>query len=168
MTEDAGVVALRRATAEDVGFLRDMLVAAADWRTGHPSRTVAEVMSEPSLAHYIADWPSPGDVGVLAEADVPMGAAWWRFFSADDPGYGFVDSDTPEVSVGVRARFRGQGIGKRLLELLIQYAVLERIPALSLSVEPDNYAVRLYKGLGFEVVADGGGSLTMLLRVSPE
>lgn len=162
------MVALRRATARDVTFLQDMLVVAADWRSGRPGRTVAEVMSDPLLARYIADWPRAGDVGVLAETDVPMGAAWWRFFPADDPGYGFFDSDTPEVSVGVHARFRGQGIGKRLLEALVEYAVVERVPALSLSVESDNYAVRLYKRLGFEVVADGGASLTMLLDVTPE
>jgi ribosomal protein S18 acetylase RimI-like enzyme len=162
------MVTLRRATAADAAFIQQMLVVAADWRPGRQSRTVAEVMSDPSLAHYAADWPRAGDVGVIAEADVPVGGAWWRFFAADDPGYGFVDSDTPEVSIGVHQAFRGQGTGRRLLETLIAHAVQGRVPALSLSVEPDNYAVRLYRRLGFEVVEGSGGSLTMLLRLPTE
>jgi ribosomal protein S18 acetylase RimI-like enzyme len=55
----------------------------------------------------------------------------------------FVDDKTPEVSIGVHQTYRGQGTGTELLETLIEYAVRERVPALSLSVEPDNYAVRL-------------------------
>jgi ribosomal protein S18 acetylase RimI-like enzyme len=137
------VVTLRRATAEDGVFIQQMLVVAADSRPERPSRSVAEVLSDPALGHYVAGWGRAGDVGVIAEADVPVGAAWWGFFAADDPGYGFVDDKTPEVSIGVHQTYRGQGTGTELLETLIEYAVRERVPALSLSVEPDNYAVRL-------------------------
>jgi ribosomal protein S18 acetylase RimI-like enzyme len=56
---------------------------------------------------------------------------------------------------------RGRGIGAQLLAALIAEAERQRLPALSLSVEPRNPAVRLYARLGFEVVGGVGGSLTM-------
>lgn len=166
MPDYGPMVILRPATAHDSAFLHDMLVVAADWRADSPQRTVAEAMRDPALAHYVADWPREGDVGVVAEAATPVGAAWWRFFPADDPGYGFVNAGTPEISVGLQKAFRGQGLGTLLLEALIAHALRVHVPALSLSVESDNGAVRLYRHLGFEVVADADGSLTMLLDLT--
>ncbi len=162
------MVVLRRAADEYVSFLQEILLVAAEWRTVVPGRSIDHVMSEPSLARYMADWPLDGDVGVVAEVERPVGAAWWRYFSVDDPGFGFVDAGTPEVSIGVRQGWRGQGVGEQLLHALIGCARLEGVGALSLSVEPDNCtAVRLYRRLGFEIVAAAGGALTMLLDVQP-
>lgn len=161
------MITVRRAAAEDAAFIREMLLVAADWRFERPRRTVAEVMSDPMLAHYVEGWPRPGDAGVVAEnADGPVGAAWWRFFPADAPGYGFVDPSIPEVSIGVRHGRRRQGSGEQMLLALVDRARAEGVDALSLSVEPDNPAVALYERLGFEVVASSG-ALTMVLRVPP-
>lgn len=80
----------------------------------------------------------------------------------------FVQIDIPEVSIGVLEACRGRGIGTRLLETLVDCAGFHRVPALSLSVEVDNPAVRLYTRLGWRVFARSGGSLTMLLRVGAE
>jgi len=161
------MVLVRRADDRDTLLLKEMLLVAADWRQAAPVRSVADIMSVPSLAHYVVDWPRPGDVGVVAEADTPVGAAWWRFFDANDPGYGFVDAAIPEVSIGVRHGWRGQGVGDTLMRALIGCAHAASLGALSLSVEPDNYAVRLYERLGFDRVGVSAGSLTMLLRLQP-
>ena len=69
-----------------------------------------------------------------------------------DPGYGFVDEGTPEVSLGVRAEARGRGVGTSLLTALVREAGRRGLAALSLSIEPDNPAVRLYERLGFQIV----------------
>ena len=150
--------------AEDEAFLQQMLAVAADWRPDIGARSLGEIMSEPALAHYIAGWPADGDVGFLAESDGPVGAAWWRFFSLDDPGYGFIDESIPELSIGVVEAARGRGVGSMLLEALIDEAVRCRLRALSLSVEQDNPAARLYQRLGFVTVGRVGDSLTMLLE----
>lgn len=159
---------IRPASAADSGFLQRMLVVAADWRPDVSRRSVEDVMADPALAHYVEGWPQPGDLGVVAEdgRGEPLGAAWCRSFSADDPGYGFVSSDVPEVSMGVAAEARGQGVGRTLLTELIAEARTRGIARLSLSVELDNYAKRLYSSLGFEVVDEVDGSATMVLELA--
>jgi RimJ/RimL family protein N-acetyltransferase len=160
-----GAARIRPATGDDRAFLGQMLAAAADWRPGVTPRPVAEVLAEPSLGHYVRNWPQPGDVGVIAEDEAgdPLGAAWCRAFPADDPGYGFVSPEVPEVSIGVVATARGQGIGRRLLEALADEARRGGVGRLSLSVEVDNHARLLYADLGFVVVAEADGAVTMLL-----
>lgn len=157
---------IRRATERDGAFLQEMLAVAADWRPGAGIRSSGQIMAEPVLAHYVADWGAAGDVGFIAEEGRPVGAAWRRFFPGSDPGFGFVDETIPEVSIGVLAPYRGRGIGTLLLEALIAEARRCSLPALSLSVEPDNPAVDLYRGLGFVTVGHVDDSLTMLLGIT--
>jgi GNAT superfamily N-acetyltransferase len=164
------VLNLRSATAKDARFIAEMLVVGADWRPGAAARGVDEVLAVPSLAHYAVGWPRPRDVGVIAEweSEGPVGAAWWRFFPPEDPGFGFVNASTPEVSIGVVVDWRGRGIGARMLDALIVRARSEGLPALSLSVEKDNYAVHLYERAGFKRVSAVDGSWTMQLALSSE
>jgi GNAT superfamily N-acetyltransferase len=159
------MVLIRRADANDRELIEAMLIAAADWQPGTEPRSVAALMSEPALAHYAEGWPKQTDLGVLAEDEdgTGIGAAWWRFFDVTDPGFGFVDEAVPEVSIGVAAGRRGEGIGKALLDALVHCAVNQRLKGLSLSVETDNFALRLYEQAGFTRHAEAGGSVTMLL-----
>lgn len=41
----------------------------------------------------------------------------------------------------------------------------ERFPSVSLSVQKENFAVKMYKKAGFEVVKDNGGELIMIKRI---
>jgi len=92
-----------------------------------------------------------------------VGAAWVRLLPESDPGYGFVDAATPELCMGVVPAWRGRGVGSRLLQVLIEDARERGLTSLSLSVEPDNFARRLYERVGFRQVDEVSGSLTMLL-----
>jgi ribosomal protein S18 acetylase RimI-like enzyme len=47
--------------------------------------------------------------------------------------------------------YRGQGIGTALLEQMLE-AARKLYPAISLSVSPNNQALRLYQRMGFEIV----------------
>lgn len=147
----------------DEPFLWEMLYEAIHVPEGRP-KPDRTILQEPALAHYVASWgQQPGDEGLLAidqASGQPVGAAWLRFFTADDPGWGFVDVDTPEVSMAIVPAYRGQGIGTTLLKELIAQ-VEGRYAALSLSVDPENPAMRLYERLGFVVVGASGTSLTM-------
>jgi GNAT superfamily N-acetyltransferase len=109
------------------------------------------VLRDPRVARYVDGWGAPGDRGLIARVDgVEVGAAWVRYFTAGEPGYGFVDERTPELSVAVLAAYRGKGIGTQLVELLV-----EGVPSISLSCDPANPAWRLYLRLGFEPRPDG-------------
>jgi ribosomal protein S18 acetylase RimI-like enzyme len=150
-------------SSKDRLFLREMLYEAAAWRPG-PEPAPETVLSDPSFARYVAAWGRRGDTGVIAEDEEGLlGAAWYRLFPATAPGFGFVDPHTPEVSVAVRASARGRGIGTALLSALIELARAERFAALSLSVERDNPALRLYRRVGFTLVEECDGALTMRL-----
>ena len=82
------------------------------------------------------------------------------FLPADDAGYGFVDEHTPEFSLWVDSRSRGNGVGRDVTERLLDEAVSRGLDTVSLSAEPENArAVRLYRSMGFVDVAgreDGG------------
>ena len=101
---------LRPACAADAAFLTEMLAAAAFWRSGGPTGSVQDVVSDPHLAHYVAGWPQPGDIGVVAEIDRPIGAAWLRYFMPENPGYGFIDPATPEIAMGVAPAHRSAAL----------------------------------------------------------
>ncbi|HEY9557229.1 MAG TPA: GNAT family N-acetyltransferase [Acidimicrobiales bacterium] len=156
---------IRPATSAEGPFLQRMLAIAADWRPGSVVRSVEEVLAEPKLAHYVLGWPRAGDFGVVASDDDGrlVGAAWCRFFTADDPGFGFVSSEVPEVSLGVVSGFRRRGVGRQLMVGLVDEARSRGIGRLSLSVEVDNPAMDLYAELGFVPVADADGAATMVL-----
>lgn len=156
---------IRPAQAADADFLTEMLMVAADWRPGAVRRSRAEIMAVPSLAHYVDGWPRERDFGVLAEAPVPLGAAWWRFFPADDPGYGFVDDTTPEITIGVMEGARGRGIARTMLDALVSEARRRELKGLSLSVEPDNYAMKIYEAAGFRTFGGAVGAITMVMLI---
>jgi ribosomal protein S18 acetylase RimI-like enzyme len=145
---------VRPAIQEDEPVLWQMLFEAAHLGDeGHTSVQIAKDRSD--LAHYVAGWIRPGDLGVVAEIDhtEPIGAAWVRLLKADDPGYGYVDDATPELAIGVHRDYRGSGVGTAMLARLIDMAK-EHYPALSLSTRAANApAVRLYKRMGFKKVS---------------
>jgi ribosomal protein S18 acetylase RimI-like enzyme len=147
---------IRRGDGNDVPFLRDMLRHAYYWRWGDPET------AELPVARYWQGWGRPGDRLLVAiDAFQPVGAAWYRLFPANAPGYGFVDDRTPELTIAVVPSRRGRGLGKDLLERLLGQAREDGFAAVSLSVERDNPALHLYEREGFTKVADRGGALVM-------
>jgi GNAT superfamily N-acetyltransferase len=157
-------VRYRAAGAQDFAFLATMLGEAAVWRPDKPTPSGDEVMADPRYAMYLAGWPRPGDYGLVAEDGGPVGAAWYRTYTEAEHGYGFVGEDVPELSIAVIASRRGKGIGRRLLVGLVEASVVQGLQALSLGVNDDNPARRLYESVGFEPVEHHGISWTMVRR----
>lgn len=158
---------LRPAGPHDASFLVEMLVAAVNWESGD-GRTRDDVLADPALARYVAGWPREDDLGVVAVDDggEPIGAAWLRHFSVEEPGYGFVGPDTPELSVGVVASWRGRGVGRALLREAARLAAARGVRQISLSVARANPARRLYEREGYVVVASGEDDCTMVRRLA--
>lgn len=144
-----------------------MLAVAADWHPRKQTRSPEEIMAVPALAHYVNGWPRADDFGLVAhDGALNLGAAWWRYFPPDDPGHGYVGANIPKISVGVLASARGHGLGRSLMAALIAEAQRRSLPGLSLSVELDNYARRLYDSLGFVALTTNGTAVTMLLSIN--
>ncbi|MEX2393281.1 MAG: GNAT family N-acetyltransferase [Actinomycetota bacterium] len=154
---------IRDATPDDLPFLERMWHTAAFWQPEVFVMSVDDARQIPEIARYIDGWGRPGDVGLIAEEDeLPLGAAWYRTFSADDPGYGFVDDDTPELAIAVDAEARRRGVATSLLDALITRARDEGKPALSLSVNTDNPSRQIYERCGFVDVRSDDGSFVMV------
>jgi GNAT superfamily N-acetyltransferase len=158
-------VHIREATPDDIAFLTEMWHAAAFWQPERFTMTVDDALATPEIARYIADWGRDGDLALLAEDDgKQLGAAWYRRFTREEPGYGFVDENTPEIAIAVVGEARGRGLGTVLLEALIARARAEGLPGLSLSVNEDNPSRRIYERAGFTDVSRDDNSYVMLLR----
>ena len=155
---------------EDTEFIRDMLYEAACWRPDAPRPPRGEVLSVPRNAIYVDGWGRPGDAAVVAQARPDwrkIGAAWYRLMLPEDPGYGFVNAATPELSIGVVSEFRGRGVGGAVLKALIRTAKSQGFKTLSLGVEKDNPALQIYERHGFVRLFDTGGAWTMKVDLSP-
>jgi len=146
---------IRPATAEDLAFLRKMLYEAARWNPDWPREPMEEVLAEPMLLRYYQGWGRSGDGGVVAEIDAqPVGAAWYRLFTEEQPGFGFVDEKTPELSIAVAPLHRRKGIGEAVLRSCMVQAREEGFQALSLSVAVHNRSRMMYQRVGFEKVGE--------------
>jgi len=147
---------LRHVRPADEPFLEDLVRLAAGWRDG----TSAPLT--PQREKYVRGWGRAGDHGLVALLDgARVGAAWYRLFSAEDPAYGYVRDAVPEISLAVRQHARRIGVATTLLTRLLADASCSGVPAVSLSVEPENPARVLYERLGFAKVSEVGGAWTM-------
>jgi GNAT superfamily N-acetyltransferase len=147
---------LRPVDIHDIRFLRDMLRHAYHWRLSEDS--------ERPVYRYVSKWGRRGDAGVLAlEGPHAYGAAWYRLFTPEEPGFGFVDAATPELTIAVVPSRRGKGAGAELLQALLDRARDDGYPAVSLSAarEQTDY----YERYGFEVVREEPHAVTMLARL---
>jgi len=108
----------------------------------------------------------PSALGPEADPRV-LGAAWLRTME-EKPGYGWVADDIPELSIAVLPAAQGEGLGRRLMQALLQMARLTGVTAVSLAVEETNGARHLYDELGFTVVGRTEGSDIMVLDLAPQ
>jgi ribosomal protein S18 acetylase RimI-like enzyme len=154
----------RSISPKDIPFLLEMLYHAIYVQPGD-APPLWEVILDPQLSRYVVDWGRMGDFGFVAlenHSGQPIGAAWARLLVGNNQGYGYVNDEIPEISLAVLPQQRGKGVGTLLLTRLLEEAQVH-YEAVSLSVSPQNPAIRLYHRLGFEVVSMEGDSITMIL-----
>lgn len=148
-------------TSREQPFLWEMLYQALHVPAGQPAFP-RKIVNQPELARYAQGWGGPEDRGFWAYESVtarPVGAVWLRLLTGQYRGYGYVNDETPELSMAVLPPYRGQGIGTQLLGHLL--ASEAGRCAISLSVSVENPAQRLYERSGFTVVSLAGTSLVM-------
>lgn len=142
---------IREMGKEEYSLLSDFLYEAIFIPDGiePPPKSI---LSCPELQVYISDFgTNKHDKALIAEVGGNIvGAIWARIMN----DYGHIDMDTPSLAMSVLGKYRGAGIGTLLLEQMLLVEKAAGYTKLSLSVQKDNYAVKLYRKVGFTIVRE--------------
>jgi GNAT superfamily N-acetyltransferase len=165
------VTEIRDLGADELGFLQEMLYAALDWRPDVELPPAEWVLAHPQVVVFHEGWGRSGDTALVAAHEGrPVGVVWYRLFTERSHGEGFVDERTPELAIAVVEGFRRRGVGGALMTAAHERARLDGFERLSLSVDADNPAKRLYERLGYVdyETDDGLGRMVLELRCAAE
>jgi ribosomal protein S18 acetylase RimI-like enzyme len=66
--------------------------------------------------------------------------------------YGHIDNQTPSFAISLYEDYRGKGIGTKLMINMLKLLKQKGYKKASLAVQKANYAVKMYKKVGFEIV----------------
>ena len=89
------------------------------------------------------------DVALVAEVGGKIvGAVWTRIMN----DYGHIDDDTPSLAISLFIEYRGYGIGTELMRNILSRLKQRGYKRVSLAVQKANYAVKMYKKVGFVII----------------
>ena len=152
-------ILIRKLYSCENALLKDFLYEAIFIPEGvePPARDIVE---RPELRLYYEDFGSgSADHCLVAEADGDVvGVVWTRIM--DD--YGHVNDETPSFAISLVPKYRGQGIGTRLMRDMLALLKERGFKQASLAVQKANYAVRMYKNVGFEIVDENDEEFIMM------
>ena len=140
---------LREIKENETEILKDFLYEAIFIPEGMelPPRDIIE---QPELKLYYDGFGiGEADFCIVADDEGKViGAVWTRIMN----DYGHVDDETPSFAISLFKEYRGQGIGTRLMLMMLDLLKEKGYKRASLAVQKANYAVRMYKKVGFEIV----------------
>ena len=154
---------IREMRKEEYSLLGDFLYEAIYIPDG-TAAPPKSVRACPELQVYIADFGnSKHDKALIAEVDGNIvGAIWARIMN----DYGHIDDNTPSLAMSVLKAYRGMGIGTSLLTQMMSTEKAAGYAKLSLSVQKDNYAVKLYRKAGFIAVKETDEEYIMIVNLN--
>ncbi len=156
---------IREIKKDEYEFLREMLYEAI-YFPDENQKLPKSIVFEPHLSKYIEAFGRRGDFAfVLRVENNLVGAIWSRLFSEADKSYGFVDEETPELSMAIKESYRSKGFGQQLIVKLFEKLKANGFEKVSLSVDKRNRAVNLYRKLGFEQIFEQGTAYKMLKKL---
>lgn len=122
-----------------------------------------DIIKQPELQVYVSSFGTRiGDYGLVAEVDHEIvGAVWVRIM--DD--YGHIDDKTPSFAISLYKDYRGYGIGTDLMKRMLELLKKNGYKQTSLAVQKSNYAVKMYKDLGFYTIAENDEEYIMICKL---
>lgn len=127
--------------------------------TEKPSKSIIE---QPELQVYVADFGKEDDWCLVAEIKAKIvGAVWARIMN----DYGHIDDETPSLSISLYEEYRHLGLGTALMKEMLQFLKDKGYKQASLSVQKANYAVNMYRKVGFEVVKENEEEYIMVCQL---
>ena len=153
---------IREIRPEEIPLLDDFLYEAIFIPEGVPAPPKS-IIGHEDLQVYVRDFGKKADDRCLVAEVVGkiVGAVWTRVM--DD--YGHIDDRTPSLAISLYKEYRGQGIGTDLLKQMLDKLHQEGYEHVSLSVQKENYALRMYRRARFEDVEDRGEEVLMVCRL---
>ena len=153
---------IREIRPEEIPVLDDFLYEAIFIPEGVPAPPRSVIENE-DLQVYVRDFgKKPDDRCLVAEVDgMVVGAVWTRIM--DD--YGHIDSQTPSLAISLYKEYRNRGIGTQLMSRMLEKLKADGYKSVSLSVQKANYALQMYRKVGFIPVSDHGDELLMVCRL---
>ncbi len=121
-----------------------------------------DIINQPELQVYVKDFgKQKGDICFAAEVNEEIvGAVWARIMN----DYGHVDNETPSFAISILAEYRNFGIGTELMKRMLAELKSQGYQQASLAVQKMNYAVRMYKKVGFEIIDENDEEYIMVCR----
>lgn len=110
------------------------------------------IINQPDLQVYIKDFGKENDdICFVAETeDKVVGAVWVR----DMNDYGHIEDGVPSFAISLYKPYRNFGIGTELMTTMISELRQRGYKKASLAVQKENYAVKMYRKVGFEVIRE--------------
>lgn len=150
---------IREMTAGEYPLLEDFLYEAIFIPEG-AEKPPRNIIQNEALQVYIRDFGKRKDDHCLV-ADCGgkvVGACWARIMN----DYGHIDDETPSFAISLFEEYRGQGIGTDLMRAMLELLKANGYKRASLAVQKENYAVKMYKKVGFETVGENEQEYIMI------
>ncbi len=153
---------IRELEQEEVKILDTFLYEAIFIPEGE-KKPPRDIINQPELQIYISNFGKvKGDICFVAETDnMIVGAVWVRIM--DD--YGHIDDDTPSFAISLLKDYRNYGIGTALMKRMLSELKNQGYKQASLSVQKINYAEKMYRKVGFEIVDENEEEFIMICRL---
>lgn len=120
------------------------------------------IIKHPELQMYVADFGKEDDWCLVAETkEKIVGAVWVRIMN----DYGYIDDETPSLAISLYEEYRHFGLGTALMKEMLQFLKDKGYKQTSLSVQKANYAVNIYRKVGFEVVKENEEEYIMVCQL---
>ena len=147
-------------------FLLEDFLYQAIYQPDKTNLAPRSIIEKPELQVYIKDFGTKkDDYCFCAEADGKIvGAVWVRNIN----GYGSVDNNTVEFAISVFDEYQKMGIGTALMNKMLEHLNKLNYSKASLAVQKENYAVRMYQKVGFEIVDENEQEYIMIQNLGNE
>lgn len=153
---------IRKMEESEYALLNDFLYEAIFIPEGIPAPPKS-IINSPELQVYVADFgKNEDDICFLAEVDEKIaGAVWVRVMN----DYGHIQDGVPSLAISLYKEFRGYGIGTALMKKMLCELEQRGYEKTSLSVQKANYAARMYKNVGYEIVDENEEEYIMVCQL---
>lgn len=123
-----------------------------------------EIINDPQLQVYVQDFGvQEGDICYVAETEGKIiGAVWVRIME----DYGHVEDGVPSFAVSLYKEYRGRGIGTAMMKQMLEELKKRGYEKTSLAVQKANYAVKMYKNVGFKIVDENEEEYIMVCELN--